>query len=217
MIRLISQGRLQFRETAKPRKLELIQLCQRIRVHELVIALDLCRGCVDGKNANHISRNGGGLKVFHDTDPLIAFLNIEPPKIFIAADGIADAFFPQVSLTQLSPFPTKLTMLIQQRHEIGRERIGPSRSLCPNDHVHGNLDNPQIHLTCHKAIFQKIIQRPQIGILPLMNALPVGLPALFQGFLIVFRSFKLQIHISSSCVSSEMISGHICLISVECF
>src|SRR5699024_5054132 len=91
-IRPLSYQTLQFWKTAFLAEPDIIHAGQAVEIHKFIINPVFLLIGTGRNNPYNISGNGYCPEKLQDTDPFIAFLNIEFIHILIGLDGITDSF-----------------------------------------------------------------------------------------------------------------------------
>ena len=173
VVRLKAQGGLELGKAAGLAEGEAVELRELIELQEFIVALDLRVLTVDGNEADHIAGDGGGAVAFQHADPFVALLYIKPAQVFVAADGIPDAFVSQMGRTQPHPLGGKFAVLREEGHKVCGKGALPSAGLGADDALRGDLDDAQVHPSGDHGVVQNLVQHLGIGVAPLEDAVPV--------------------------------------------
>ena len=146
-------------------KADLIQAAAGIKLQKLKIALRFRIFTVNGKDPGDSAGNGGGIVAFQNADAFVPLHDVKPAHVFTAANGIADAFIPQMRIAESDPFHGKLGIRRQKGHEVaGKRGTSPCRAGADNE-LGGDIHQTQLHLPGRLILRQQFIQNGGIGII----------------------------------------------------
>ena len=100
---------------------------ERVEMHELIIELDFRIFRIAGDHTGDAGRDDRCPETAQDTEPLVALLDIKASEVFIAGDGLPDAFRTEMRGAEGDPFGAELRICAHQRHKVPRQCGCPPR------------------------------------------------------------------------------------------
>ena len=138
------------------------------------------------QNARDLGLHEHGVEVFHDADALVALHQIVLVHVFEHGDRLAHAVG-EHAFIQVDPLDGELAVRLEQRHEVGRERVGACARRRADHAVQRNLHDAQRNARERLFLRHQLVQHGKVWLFMRLQTGVIGAQTHFPRAVIDIR------------------------------